>query len=87
MSRQVNFLTHVYPHEDYTLTLTFASGEQRLFDAKPYLDAPAFATLRDFDAFSEAYVVDGSLSWPQGADLGWDMLYACSEQLTEQTTS
>lgn len=75
-------ITHVTPHDDYSLTLTFESEEQRIFDLTPYLDTAVFSPLRDLDLFRRVRVVYGSLEWPGERDLAYDMLYAASEPLT-----
>ncbi|MEM9997943.1 MAG: DUF2442 domain-containing protein [Bacteroidota bacterium] len=72
------FLVVAEPHDDHTLTLTFATSEKRQFDATPLLDTPAFASLRDLDTFARVKVVYGSLEWPGERDLAHDMLYARS---------
>ena len=38
----------VKPNPDYTLTLTFANGEVKPFDVKPYLDMGIFKELQHF---------------------------------------
>ena len=75
------FLVAAAPHDDHTLTLTFATGEKRQFDAAPLLDTPAFASLRDLEVFAQVKVVYGSLEWPGERDLAHDMLYARSTPL------
>lgn len=75
-------ITHVEPHADFTLTLTFSNGERRAFDLNPYLDLPVFRPLRDIRAFSDLRIDPlGSLVWGTGADLAYDMLYQESESL------
>ncbi|WP_457654170.1 DUF2442 domain-containing protein [Rhodocaloribacter sp.] len=71
----------VRPHDDYTLTLTFANGERRLFDLKPYLRSEVFRALRDLEWFQKVAVVYGSLQWSGERDLAYDMLYRKSTPL------
>ncbi|MGZ9165173.1 MAG: DUF2442 domain-containing protein [Anaerolineales bacterium] len=40
-------VTTVHPNPDHTITLTFANGEVRRFDVKPYLDKGIFRELKD----------------------------------------
>ena len=40
-------IREVLAHDDYTLTLTFSTGETRDFDLKPYLGYPVFEPLQD----------------------------------------
>ena len=72
------FVAHVWPHDDYTLTLTFENGEVRRFDLKPYMDSVVFAPLHDLELFRRVKVVYGSIEWPGERDLAHDMLYAKS---------
>ena len=81
------FVREADPREDHTITLTFESGERRLFDLKPYLATEVFGSLKDLDRFREVRVVHGSLEWPggedsePGPDLAYDMLYEVSVPL------
>ena len=69
----------VRPLENYQLELTFKNGEQRIFDAKPYLQRGVFVRLQDRDAFRAARVVAGSVEWPGELDLSYDTLYLESQ--------
>jgi hypothetical protein len=72
------YVEAVKPLADYRLLLTFENGEQRIFDAKPYLDRGVFARLQDRRTFAEARVVAGSVEWSGGLDLSYDTLYVKS---------
>jgi len=65
----------VTPTEDYTLQLTFTSGEQRMFDAKPLLKTAAFEPLTNKSFFQSVKVAYGSVQWPQDIDYCPDTLY------------
>ena len=65
----------VKPNPDYTLTLTFANGEVKVFDVKPYLDKGIFRELRDKSLFTSVKLILGSIQWQNGQDLCPDMLY------------
>lgn len=65
----------VRPLENYQLELTFENGEQRIFDARPYLRKGVFVRLQDRDAFRAARVVAGSVEWSGELDLSYDTLY------------
>ena len=65
----------VRPLENYQLELTFENGEQRIFDAQPYLRKGVFVRLQDRDAFRAARVVAGLVEWPGELDLSYDTLY------------
>ena len=65
----------VRPLENYQLELIFENGEQRIFDARPYLRKGVFVRLRDHATFCAARVVAGSVEWPGELDLSYDTLY------------
>ena len=65
----------VRPLADYRLELVFSNGEQRVFDAKPYLQQGVFTRLQNRAAFEAVRVVAGSVEWPGGVDLSYDTLY------------
>ena len=61
--------------DDYCLLLTFANGEKRVFDLKPYFEKPVFARLKNAALFKTARVVSGSVEWQGEIDLSYDTLY------------
>lgn len=65
----------VRPSPDYTLVLTFANGEVRTFDVKPYLNIGIFRELRDLRYFNSVRPFLGSIQWQNGQDLCPDTLY------------
>jgi hypothetical protein len=65
----------VKPNPDYTLTLTFANGEVKVFDVKPYLDQGIFRELRDKSKFNSVRPFLGSIQWQNGQDFCPDTLY------------
>lgn len=69
------YVTAAKPLEDFELLLTFSNGEQRIFDAKPYLDKGVFKRLRERNTFTGVRVVSGSVEWPGEIDLSYDTLY------------
>jgi hypothetical protein len=73
-------VTHVEPKENHRLLLTFDNGEERIFDATPYLKN-FFSELEDPSYFNKVFVEDGSIGWPHGQDLAYDMLYFKSKPL------
>ncbi len=70
---------NVKPNPDYTLLITFANGESRLFDMKPYLDKGIFRELKNAALFNSVRVCLGSVEWQNGQDLCPDTLYEGSE--------
>ena len=73
----------VVANDDFTLTLTFTSGETRVFDVRPYLDKGVFQELRDLKLFRTARVVMGTVQWLHEQDFCPDTLYVESKSLTE----
>ena len=69
-------VTSVDANTDFTLLLTFNSGEKRLFDMAPYIGkSPFFKELEDVDYFLQARSDLGTVVWPHGQDLCPDTLY------------
>jgi hypothetical protein len=60
--------------------LAFENGEERIFDMKPYRFG-VFVRLEEVDYFERVRVADGSIAWPHGQALAYDMLYVESEAL------
>ena len=65
----------VKPNPDYTLTLTFTSGEVKRFDVEPYLSIGIFQELRDLSVFNSVRPFLGSVQWVNGQDFCPDTLY------------
>lgn len=66
----------VCPNRDFTLSLTFENGEQKLFDMNPYLKvSPRFNELADWSYFSQVRCDNGTVVWQHGHDLCPDTLY------------
>ena len=68
-------VTAVTARDDYALLLTFANGEIRHFDMKPYLGYPAFKPLRRIALFKLARASHGTVTWPREIDFDPDTLY------------
>ena len=73
----------VEPRKDYTLAITFADGQRKLFDMKPYLDLGVFRQLRDEDLFKTVRVYFGSIAWANDADFDPEALYEQGLPLSE----
>lgn len=71
----------VEPLDDYALRVTFATGEVRSLDCRPFLDRGVFRELRDEEEFRRVRPVGGGggIGWPSGADLSRDTAYAAGE--------
>lgn len=68
-------VSHAICHEDFNMTLTFANGERRRFDARPYLDYPVFQPLRNPGYFQLGKAAHGTVAWPGEEDFCPDTLY------------
>jgi len=65
----------VKPNPDHTITLTFANGEVRRFDVKPYLNIGIFRELKDISLFNSVRPFLGSIQWRNGQGFCPDTLY------------
>ena len=68
-------ITAVTPMDNYTLLLTFANGEQRNFDMKPYLDRGVFKELANEETFRTAHLSFDTVAWKNDIDLAPEVLY------------
>lgn len=71
----------VRPFPEYLLVLQFKDGELRVFDMEPMLWGEMFEPLRVKELFNQVRVEDGTIVWPNGADLDPEDLYASSNLL------
>jgi Protein of unknown function (DUF2442) len=65
----------VRPREDFHLELTFSTGEERVFDARPYLARGVFQRLKDPVLFKQAFVAMDTVCWPGELDIAPETLY------------
>ena len=77
----------VHPNPDFTIKLTFANGEVKLFDVKPYLDKGIFRELKDPRMFNAVRPMLGSIQWQGGQDFCPDTLFMDSEPLEKLQAS
>ena len=71
----------VKPKENYLLLLTFANGEKRQFDMKPYLDTGLFQELKDLRLFNTVKTSFDSIEWENNADFDPEILYQKSVKI------
>ena len=71
----------VKPIEDYQLLLTFANGEKRVFDMKPYLNIGVFKKLKKVSMFNTVHVSFDTISWNNDADFDPEWLYSDSKKI------
>ncbi len=74
----------VKPLENYQLLLTFANGEKRKFDMKPYLDIGIFQELKNTMLFKTVRINFDTIEWANEADLDPELLYQNSIRLDNQ---
>ncbi|MBX3293357.1 MAG: DUF2442 domain-containing protein [Acidobacteria bacterium] len=65
----------VEPGSDYTLIVTFATGERKRFDMKPFLETGVFRSLKDEDRFRTAHVSFNTVAWEGDIDFDPEALY------------
>ena len=78
MKTPVWVVTNVQPQKDYTLILTFASREKKLFDARPLLAKAIYKPLNNLSFFLTAKADCGSVAWSDEIDIAPEYLYEYS---------
>lgn len=73
----------VKPNDDYTLTLTLANDEVKVFDVSPYLNIGVFRELKDMRLFNSVKPFLGSIQWQNGQDFCPDTLYLESRSMAK----
>ena len=68
----------VQPRADYTLLLTFANGEERVYNARPLLEEKLYSQLRSLPFFLNARAECGTVVWSDDVDIAPEHLYECS---------
>ena len=69
-AREISFL------EGHRCQVTFDDGTKKEVDLKPFLNGPIFEPIRSDQAyFRSAQIVDGVISWDNGADIDPDVLF------------
>lgn len=68
-------VTDVKPYTDYTITITFLSGEKKRYDMHPHLNSPAFAPLKDLDLFLQAHAELHIVIWNDDIEIDAETLY------------
>jgi transcriptional regulator with XRE-family HTH domain len=76
--RPVWVVKDVEAKEDYTLCLTFANGERKIYDAKPLLQIELYENLKNPAFFMQAHVECGTVVWNDDLDIAPEHLYECS---------
>ena len=78
----------IRPLADHKLWIRFSTGEIKLFDFTPLLDAPAFQAMKNADAWGSVYIDYGVPVWMDGnVDLAPEYLYEHGVPLPEKETA
>ena len=66
----------VEPREGFKVNIRFTDGSSREVNLAPYLRGPIFEPIKsDPTLFSSMQVEEGTIAWPNGADIDPDVLY------------
>lgn len=69
-------VTGVRALPDHQLWVRFNTGEAKVFDFKPHLEAPCFAPLKNVNVFQNVYIDYGCPVWMDGdIDIAPEYLY------------
>jgi len=69
-------VVRVLPHDDFSLTVVFKTGEVKRFNVTPYLESSDFfRELADPAYFRKAFPDGSSVEWPNGQSFCSDTLY------------
>lgn len=60
---------------DYKLELHFSTGEQKIFDTKPYLELGDFTELKNEALFNTVHTYMGTVQWDNELDIAPETLY------------
>ena len=61
---------------EYRIAVAFNDGLEKTLDFAPWLEGPVFEPLRDPAYFRRFFVDGGTVTWPNGADIAPETLYA-----------
>ena len=75
MKKPCWIVTDVHPHTDYTMTVTFITGEKKLFDMRPELEFPIYSPLKNIGLFMQAHVAFNTVVWNDDIDIAPESLY------------
>ncbi len=65
----------VEPRADYSLHLTFANGEKKVYDASPLLEKAIYAPLKSLPFFLTAKAMCGTVVWNDDIDIAPEHLF------------
>ena len=65
--------------EGHRLEVTFADGTTKSIDFSRWLNGPVFEPLKDVAYFRRFFLEGGTVTWPNGAGIAPETLYAARE--------
>lgn len=77
------YVVDVVANDDYTLLITFNSGEKKLYDAKPLLEYAIFEPLKNLAFFKKAHCDGCTVVWDDEVDVAPEHLYTRSVLIDE----
>ena len=80
-------VTAVTPVADHELMVTFADGQVRRLDVRPYLAFDVFGRLREPAYFAQVRADHGTVAWPSGIDLDPDSVYLDSVPIPQSAAA
>lgn len=69
----------VTAREDYTLLITFASGEKRIYNARSLLEQSIYSPLKNLEFFMSAKADGDTVVWNDDIDIAPEHLYERSQ--------
>lgn len=69
-------VVHAEYQGEYRIRLVFNDGVRGIVDFEEWLSGPVFELLRDPAYFARFFIEGGTLTWPNGADVAPETLYA-----------
>ena len=79
MNNPVWVVKGVTAREDYTLLITFVSGDKRIYNARPLLEQPVYSPLKNLEFFMSAKADGGTVVWNDDIDIAPEHLYERSQ--------
>ena len=68
----------VVPQDDYSVVVTFDTGEKKRFDVLPYISGEWYGQLFDADVFRTVRPCGNTIEWVDGQDIAPHELYELS---------
>lgn len=65
--------------ENYSVIVTFETGEVKIFDVTPYIKGNWFGELRDLKIFNTVHPCGNTIEWINGQDIAPHELYELSD--------